>query len=231
MVSIGYDISKFNEYVNRNVDQLSAHGEESSDLMMNVFKGYKNAKDSNFVTYIVGKQNAYDESIGTPPFTVGELMVSAENYYKGAILNKTWNAPSDAEKQIEVLTTLVSKLKHTTKKQKGANHGKKQKDSAGKKEKRSKPKWLKSKEPPADKNETKTWGKNTYQFCGAVTGGKCEGWRVHKPSKCKGKGHRFLAEKKRAYNEDTQRQKKKLKLTAAYSAVAEKDKQDASDSE
>ena len=54
--------------------------------------------------------------------------------------------------------------------------------------------WMVKSIPPSNPNETKQWGRNTYWFCGGITGGHCEKWRCHKGSACKASS--FAAKKK-----------------------------------
>ena len=42
---------------------------------------------------------------------------------------------------------------------------------------------------PMSSDSLKTWNNNTYRWCGALTGGKCERWVCHKPSECQGKAY------------------------------------------
>ena len=50
--SVGQDITKFNAYVKLMVEGLNARGESSSDLLINLFKGYLACSDKEFVSYI-----------------------------------------------------------------------------------------------------------------------------------------------------------------------------------
>jgi hypothetical protein len=106
----------------------------------------------------------------------------------------TWNAPTAEEK----IVTLEAKFKLTMRtlnkkvsfdgslKKKGAKSGV---DKSGSKKKGQKDedhpkKWKAPK--PNDKKEVEFKGQTWYCWCGKETGGKCEKWRAHKPSKCKG---------------------------------------------
>ena len=47
------------------------------------------------------------------------------------------------------------------------------------------PDWMYKPIPPTNPKETKQWGRNTYWFCGGITGGHCKKWKCHKGSACK----------------------------------------------
>ncbi len=46
------DIEHFNDYVIGLVSELHARGEQTHNLLVNLFKGYKACKDAEFVEYI-----------------------------------------------------------------------------------------------------------------------------------------------------------------------------------
>ena len=46
------NIELFNDYVISQVSKLHARGEQTQDLLVNLFKGYKACKDAKFVDYI-----------------------------------------------------------------------------------------------------------------------------------------------------------------------------------
>jgi hypothetical protein len=46
------DIEKFNEHVVKLLEKLSAHNEETQDLLLNLVRGYKQYKDPEFMDYI-----------------------------------------------------------------------------------------------------------------------------------------------------------------------------------
>jgi hypothetical protein len=61
MKALDSDISKFDAYVKTQVIALEARGETTADLLMNVFKGYETAQDSEFALFIKRKKDDYDE--------------------------------------------------------------------------------------------------------------------------------------------------------------------------
>jgi hypothetical protein len=56
MMALDSDISKFNAYVKTKVIAREARGETNTDLLVNVFKGYETAQDSEFALLIKRKQ-------------------------------------------------------------------------------------------------------------------------------------------------------------------------------
>lgn len=102
------DITALNSFVLVTLQQLTARGETTSDLVSNLFKGYLSAKDPTFVSYIMNKQEKYDE--GTS-FTHLELMNLAANKYKVLVENKTWLAPSTQDRKIIALEAQIAGLK------------------------------------------------------------------------------------------------------------------------
>jgi hypothetical protein len=61
MMALESDISKFNAYVKTQVIALEARRETTTDLLVNVFKGYETAQDSEFALFIKRKKDAYDK--------------------------------------------------------------------------------------------------------------------------------------------------------------------------
>jgi hypothetical protein len=72
-------IEDFNNHVLSLVVQLHAQGEQTYDLLVNLFKGYKACKDSEFVEYIKKKEDMYEEG-GNIDYN--QLMDWAINKYK-----------------------------------------------------------------------------------------------------------------------------------------------------
>jgi hypothetical protein len=144
MVTVGYDISKFNDHVRVLVEGLETRGAVSTDVMVNLFKGYANAKDKHFKQYIRTKKDAYDEAEGEAPFDESKLMVLAENKYKDMKTNETWNAPSEQEQQLVALQAQIKSLKEKRKRVAAKTQGgdKEKKGSANPGKQHRKPDWL-----------------------------------------------------------------------------------------
>ena len=108
MPTIGSDIEKFNIYVKGLVEQLSARGEVTHELLTFLFKGYKAAQDKAFVKYIAKKEDEYEEGTVTVPEI---LMTQASNKFKTRRLRGVWMAPTPEEATIIALSAEVDKLK------------------------------------------------------------------------------------------------------------------------
>jgi hypothetical protein len=107
MVALDSDISKFNAYVKTQVIALEARGETTTDLLVNVFKGYEVAQDADFLDFVKQKKDAYDKGAD---ITVTNLMDAAENKFKTRVLLKAWSAPTKEKEQILALTAQVNQL-------------------------------------------------------------------------------------------------------------------------
>jgi hypothetical protein len=102
-----YDVKKFNTWVKGQVSALAARGETTSDLIVNLFKGYEAVPDKVFKDYIEQKKSSFEEGGTINP---DELMQLAQNKYEGRVLAKTWNAPSDEQEQIIALEARIQSL-------------------------------------------------------------------------------------------------------------------------
>lgn len=73
IVTVGYDITKFNRHIQLMLDGLSARGETTNDLLTNLFKGYNACSDHIFVRYAKSLQR-WDGKYISPiePMTVAE---------------------------------------------------------------------------------------------------------------------------------------------------------------
>jgi hypothetical protein len=107
MMALDSNISKFNAYVETQVIALEARGETTTDLLVNVFKGYETAQDSEFALFIKHKKDAYDEG---GDIIVTSLMDATENKFKTRVVIKTWSAPTKEQEQILALTAQVHQL-------------------------------------------------------------------------------------------------------------------------
>ena len=79
IVKIDSDIIKFNDYVDEQIEGLTARGETTHDLLTNLFRAYKATSDKEFVRYIKDKETSYED--GTD-MTSTQLMNMAKNRYK-----------------------------------------------------------------------------------------------------------------------------------------------------
>jgi hypothetical protein len=112
--SFQYDVKKFNTWVKGQVSALAARGETTSDLIVNLFKGYEAVPDKVFKDYIEQKKSSFEEGGTINP---DELMQLAQNKYEGRVLAKTWNAPSDEQEQIIALEARIESLQQSRRNQ------------------------------------------------------------------------------------------------------------------
>ena len=61
IVSIDSNIQILNDYFKTMMHALTSIGETLNDLLINLFKGYRVAKDNVFVAYIENKKDQYNE--------------------------------------------------------------------------------------------------------------------------------------------------------------------------
>jgi hypothetical protein len=105
--SFQYDVKKFNTWVKGQVSALAARGETTSDLIVNLFKGYEAVPDKVFKDYIEQKKSTFEEGGTINP---DEMMQLAQNKYEGRVLAQTWNALSDEQEQIIALEAQIKSL-------------------------------------------------------------------------------------------------------------------------
>ena len=199
--TIGQDITKFNTYVKLLVDGLRSRGEVTSDLLINLFKGYSACSDREFIEYIKRKEDSFEEGAGITP---DQLMKYADEKYKTLLQKGTWNAPDVNEEKILALQIEINKLKKSgnTKKQKTKKSGKKS-------EPKDKPSWFSQRPKDSDLHKPKEWNGRKWYYCHKDTGGQCDGvWRQHTPSACKGKAYKFPSKQNPEKPEKNNRKRK-----------------------
>lgn len=232
----GSDVTKFNAYVNTQMATLKAHGETSTDCLVNIFKAYSSIKDKDFNAYIRNIQHQHED--GTNLISVTMLMLRADAFYKTAITRETWEQPSVQDKRVHALTTKIQNLEKKDKEKKGRDRSqspssRKRRDSNKDTDtpKESKPNWLAKHIKPKkqDMTKTKEWKNTQWHWCSPDTGGKCKGnWRVHTPAECKGLANKDK-EKDKTKNEDKPEGDKKrkgsnLNIVTANQALVKKSK-------
>jgi hypothetical protein len=231
MLKIGGDITKFNTYVKELIESLTARGEVTTDLLINLFKGYLAVEDKTFNAYILKKKEVYEEGGDQDEDT---LMLLAKNKFTLLKDAGRYNMPSAEEEKILALQAelkQVSKKWNRDRKKPDDAVSKKKEDWRDKdkvnKKKPEKPKWMSEKPKEENLKKSKSWNGKDWWYCSPETGGKCDGhWRVHQPSKCEGRSHKFSGEKHHKDDAKGKSSSKKLKLAHAISAI-----QDGSDTE
>lgn len=109
MQNIGSNIQQFNIDVQTYVLALEARGHSTSDLLVNLFRGYKSASDETFRKYICDREDDYND--GTLlNLTPEKLMSLAVNKYRTLVDDNVWNQQSPQHKQIVALNAQIQKL-------------------------------------------------------------------------------------------------------------------------
>ena len=80
VLSNGTDIIAFNAYVESQVDGLTACGEITNDVIVNLLEGYRAMKDQAFLDYLRMIENAHED--GTAIMDPPTLMMKTANFYK-----------------------------------------------------------------------------------------------------------------------------------------------------
>ncbi|KAI2497425.1 hypothetical protein MHU86_17083 [Fragilaria crotonensis] len=225
ILTVDSDIGKFNQYVKLLLQSLTARNQKTSDLLINLFKGYGAVSDEVFRAWLMRKQDDHEEG---EELTPDDLMIAAKNKYDTMVEKGTWNAPTAEEKIVALeakfnstMKSLNKKVSHESSKKKKAAKSGGDKQSSKKKEGDHPKKWKAPK--PGDKKEVDFQGHMWY-WCGKDTGGKCEKWRAHKPKECKGLAADAAGDKRKRESTGSDKKKaieKKLKVAKAYVAKME----------
>jgi len=235
MQTCGSDITKFNQHVVLLLESLTARGETTHDLLMNLFKGYAAASDKEFVQYMARKRERNDEGEIIP---WQSLMKLADEKYKQLKQDGRWCAPTAEEEKLLALEAQIKTLKQRAakivhkKNSKGESGAKHKRDHKKKELKRAPlPEWMMKKPSPLLFTTPVPYKGKNWWWCGPETGGKCTGqYRCHKPSECKGQAFTQNKGKKSDTNTDEYEKRReknrKLKLSKAMAAVALSDDDD-----
>jgi hypothetical protein len=167
--------------------------------------------------------------------TEDSLMSLAKNKFTPLKDTGRGNMPSAEEEKILALQAELKQVsKRWNKEKKGKSEETETKKKGGLKDKNKdikkkaeKPAWMSKKPKEENLRKPKSWNNKDWHWCSSETGGKCNGhWRVHKPSKCEGRAHKFSGNKHQNDATKDKTSSKKLKLANAISAI-----QDGSDDE
>jgi hypothetical protein len=158
MSTFDSNIELFNQHVKVNRDGITARGESSNDLTINLCKAYLCVTDRYCVRYMRNKKDSYDDG---EDFTVEKLLTMSLIKFQILEDSGKWNSLSPEQEQIVALTSEVIHLKDhnlklasNAKPFKSRNSGNKPKQS-GKGKKPSKKdadeeKWAWKKVPPKE---------------------------------------------------------------------------------
>ena len=94
MLTVDSNIGKFNKYVKLLVQSLLAGNQKTSDLLINLFKGYGAVSDEVF-SWLMRKQDNHVEGEELHP---DDLMIAAKNKYDTMVEKGARNAPTAEEK-------------------------------------------------------------------------------------------------------------------------------------
>jgi hypothetical protein len=108
MVELDSDVVAFNSYVKAQVKALNQRNQTTSDLLINLIKGYKKADDVEFQDLIRRMINDYEEG---KDVTIKGLMDATDNKYRTRKLNKEWSAPTKEQEQIVALTAQIDHMR------------------------------------------------------------------------------------------------------------------------
>ena len=89
--TVDSDIKRFNTHVKSLIRDLQRRLQQSTNVLTNLFRGYKAASDKVFVKYIMRKEEEYEEG---SPMNADALMNLAENKYKICLRCDKWNSNS-----------------------------------------------------------------------------------------------------------------------------------------
>ena len=105
------NITEFNQWVRKQISHLHAQEQEAVDLLYYLWKAYKAAPYEEFIVYIKDLKSQCDD--GRARFMAEDLMVRAENKYKGRLLDEenTWGKPMEDQEKIVAMTVKINSLK------------------------------------------------------------------------------------------------------------------------
>jgi hypothetical protein len=218
------DIEAFNDYVIGLVSKLHARGQQTQDLLVNLFKGYKACKDAEFVDYIKKKEDLYEEG---GEVNYQQLMDWAINKFKTRKESDQWCQRTTEEETIIALQAQVNNLVSYQKKPypagKPKGGGKKDykqgnfKRGKGKGKPRAEdlPAW-RTASPKAGERHSKNVEGREYHWCP-----NHNRWTRHSPSECKGIG--FKAFPKKDQGNKFAGAKPNMRIAQALAAMAEDD--------
>eukprot|EP00979_Chaetoceros_neogracilis_P015197 scaffold5509_cov185-Chaetoceros_neogracile.AAC.1 len=248
MVEVKNDITAFNNHVRSQTDALMARGVKASDLLSQLFDGYKECKDETFRRYIQTKLDDYEE--GQSDMTSTKLMLMAETKFKTLVASSKWEAPTEQDTQLLALTAKLKQTNENFNKYKQGNNKKPWKDKEKGTTKSGADQGLekgwKTKQPAKAllNKSVKALGREWY-WCSKDTGGKCDGvFRCHKPSECHGtavkktdalgnKGNKYKGNKRSppSKHESQEKEKKVKSLTAQLAELTKSTSESEDDTE
>jgi hypothetical protein len=96
---------ELNLFVKAQQDALTARGEQTKDLLINLFTAYMTCSDTEFLAWTQSKEDEYNE--GKITLSWEELMTLAGNKYNSLVESGKWMQASEDQKKIVALTAQV----------------------------------------------------------------------------------------------------------------------------
>jgi hypothetical protein len=109
MINLNSNITDFNIYVSKLHNKLAQYGATSEDTFVNLFRGYKAARDNAFCDYI--KKIERDYQYGNKTITVDQLMTKAHTAYQVEKERGNWGALSEDQQMIVAMQSELKQLK------------------------------------------------------------------------------------------------------------------------
>lgn len=211
MQTIDSDIQKFNIHVRKLILSLAHNGQNSTDLLIHLFKGYKAASDNEFVQFIKRKEEGYEEGEN---MTAERLMSAAEEKFKIRFNRGEWKAAPEADKRILALEAKIKGMEKKGKQQKQDTVKKvptNSKNPSNKEKKRDQlPEWITSLPKDGEEHKPKKVDGKEYWWCTAL-----KRWCLHKPVDCRA----LKGKKETKFGAKNNDNKKKLKFAKALEAI------------
>jgi len=181
MVTCNHDIQLFNQHVRGLVMQLTARNEETTDLVTNLLKGYKECADKPFVDYVQRLEDRIDDGEVISSTT---LMSRALTKYKVKKQRNEWQAPTEDDRKLIALQAAMQAMA-ATQLPRAAGSQQQQPPGQGaaapvptRRNRRQQEPWMKV-APAAGAPHTKIVNSITYYWCSK------HGWCKHLSEACR----------------------------------------------
>jgi hypothetical protein len=101
------NILKFNEYLSDQMITLASRGASSSDIIINLFSGYKSCTNKKFIECMDKCKDSYEEG---EDLTYRTLMSKTERKYQARVMRNQWNTLSNEQEQIVALKAQLTSI-------------------------------------------------------------------------------------------------------------------------
>lgn len=175
------DVAMFNVYVKTQVRTLRSVGQESTDLLENIFSAYLSVSNPKFCHAIQAIRNAYDD--GQEDTTPSSLMKKGESHFRILTTRGEWEDKSPQEEHIIALEAQVKELKikvNKSESRKPDTQGPTTPNKNRSKTRTHSGKWAWRNTPPKDgEAHTKEFSDSTWKYC------SIHGWCKHLTADCR----------------------------------------------